>query len=75
MNYETTKVRMPSVLINTKDIYYKNLCPKLFCSFIFRQNKNLEQEGIAHFYIINYDLFHYLKIILRFIQSRKSRII
>ena len=49
MNYETAKVRMPSVLMNEKDIFCKNLCLTLFCLFHILANKNLEQSGIRHF--------------------------
>ena len=33
MNYEIAKVRMPSVLMNEKDFFCKNLRPTLFCLF------------------------------------------
>ena len=51
MNYDkTTKVRMLSVLISKKDIFYKNFYAKHYSlNFIFRQNKNLEQSVIKHF--------------------------
>ena len=51
---------MLSVFIHKK-IYYTKINP------IFLWNKNLDQSPTDCFYILNFDSFHDLKIILRFI--------
>ena len=50
MNYETTKVRMPSVLINKKDIFYIEIYAQHYLIYFkFQQSKNLEQSRIKRF--------------------------
>ena len=58
MNYETAKVRMPSVLMNEKDIFCKNLCSTLFRLFhISAKTKISSNQELDIFYTINYDSF------------------
>ena len=68
MKYITTKVRMPSVLINEKDIFLQKFMPDtiLFISD-FGKTKISSNQELDIFYIINYDSFQYIKIMLRFI--------
>ena len=58
----------PLVLINKKDIFYNNCCPATFRMFDISATQNPMQSEVKHFpQMINFDLFPYLKIILRFI--------
>ena len=62
MNYETAKVRMPSVLMNEK-IYFA----KIYAQHYFGKTKISSNQDLEIFYTINHNSFQYLKIILRFI--------
>ena len=69
MNHETAKVRMPSVLMNEKDILVVQKFMSdtiLFISYL-GEIKISSNHELDIFYTINYHSFQYLKIISRFI--------
>ena len=62
---KTTKVWILSIFVNKNDIFQKIIAQQ---QFDISAAQNLKQSKVKHFpQIKNYDLFQYLKFILRFI--------
>ena len=55
-------------MLNKNDTLYENHCPATFCLPDVSAAQNLKPSEVKHFsQIINFDIFQYLKMILRFI--------